>query len=135
MTTAAVPETPPQAIPVAAVPPAPAPEAATPPAPPPERELYLITVSMLRRYPLRCLAYLAGVLGLFGLAAYSNTQEQPMLALVLLAAGTLVTVRFVYWWVRMHNTSMLVTSRKLMLQSGVFIRQATDFPLHDVNDI
>lgn len=123
--------TPPQAIPAAAEPAAPA----APPAPPPESELARINMSMLRRYPLRYVGYVVSTLAAFGFGTWAMTEGWILLGSLLMGGGLFLACRFAYWCLRMNNTTLVVTTRRVMLESGVLSRQASEFALADVSDI
>jgi uncharacterized membrane protein YdbT with pleckstrin-like domain len=90
---------------------------------------------MFRRYPLRCLAYLVIALGLITATAWAFTAERTTLGLVALIAAALVVGRFIYWSVAMSATAVIVTNRKVTVETGVFTREATEVPLKEITSI
>jgi membrane protein YdbS with pleckstrin-like domain len=121
--------------PVAAAPtPAPAP---APPQPtlPPEVPLEVVRVSMWRRYPLRCLLYLlltvASAIGII----VCLLQGLNVMAAVCAGVLVVVLVRFVPWWLRTRNTTLTITDRRCVLETGIFHRQATEFDRGNLVDV
>lgn len=136
MATEILPPTPtdaPAAIPVASVPPAGTPVAI--PAPPPEEVLHTIDLAMGRRYPVRCVLYVALIAGLFSMGGWGLAAEYTGFALACFVFAVVVTLRFGWWWWRMSNTDLIITNRRVILASGVLARQMTEFPLADITDL
>ncbi len=124
-------------------PPAPAPApvvqapAAVPVEPtlPAEVPLEVVRVSMWRRYPFRCMIYiLLTVSSAVGIVV-ALSQGLNVVALVCAAVLLLVLWRFVPWWLRMRNTTLTITDRRCVLETGVFHRQATEFDRGDLIDV
>jgi len=94
-----------------------------------------VRLSMLRRYPLRCLVYALVVLG--GLVGGLVLAVNGWWTLAALAAlvGALAAVRFAVWWLRMHNTSLTITSLRAILETGVMQREATELRRDQVGDL
>ena len=126
----------PAAIPVAAVAvPVPVEQPVTPPPPPEERELYRFHTSMGRRYPLRCAAYLLLTLAALATGVWALSQDHQTWGLVLIGVGIFLGARFAFWAARMGATSLIVTTRRVILETGVMFRHASEFPIEAVNDI
>jgi hypothetical protein len=126
----------PAAIPVAAVAvPVPVEHPVTPPPPPEERELYRFHTSMGRRYPLRCAAYLLLIASALVSGVWALSQEYQTFGLVLMGIGVVLAVRFAFWAAQMGATALIVTNRRVILQTGVLLRHASEFPIEAVNDI
>src|SRR5262245_53180515 len=111
--------------------------AEAPAAPPPqaERVLAFAQLSMFRRYPARCLAYVLIALALIVLTAWALTEGRTTLGLVALLGAALVVGRFLYWCIAMQNTSLVITNRKVALATGVFSRETTEMPLKEISEI
>jgi membrane protein YdbS with pleckstrin-like domain len=100
-----------------------------------EETLQVIHLSMFRRYPFRCMAYfLLFIVSLVGTIFFAG-KEWWFPALVCLAAGVVVVYRFIAWRMRMTHTLLTITNTRVILESGVFARHATEFPLADLEDI
>ena len=121
--------------------PAPAPAAgqpapaAVPAEPPPERDMARVHLSMMKRYPIRCAGYIGLILGLLILASWSYSDGQGWFGLLVLIGAALVGCRFLYWILEMRATQLLLTNRRVILESGILSRQSTEFPLHEIADI
>jgi uncharacterized membrane protein YdbT with pleckstrin-like domain len=127
MTTDTLPDTAPQAIPVATP--------AAPAEPPAEVELFFVHPSMGRRYPLRCAAYAVLTVAAVASGIWAFSANHPWFGIALLGIGAFLVARFAYWYAKMSATSLLVTNRRIILQTGVLTRQASEFALEAVTDI
>jgi hypothetical protein len=119
------------AAPVAALPIAP-----TPAVPVIEQETPgpTIHLSMARRYPLRCFAYLlVEAVGLTGII-YGVMWEWHWLTILAGGLTAFFAVRFLAWWARMRCVTLALTSKRLILTTGVFSRDSTEIDLSDVVD-
>jgi hypothetical protein len=112
-----------------------APTQAAEPTLPPEVTLEIIRVSMWRRYPLRCAAYLLLIVACVIGAIVALTQNLTIVAAIAAAILLLVLLRFVPWWLRMRNTTLTITDRRCILETGVFHREATEFDRGDLIDV
>src|SRR5687768_10863041 len=133
MATNTLPPEAPQAIPVAA--PAVAVVPAVPAEPPPEENLFAVHPSMLRRYPLRCAAYVVLAVAAVAAGTWALTQNRTWFGVMLLLVAAFLLGRFAYWYAKMSATALLVTTRRVVLQSGVLSQQGSEFPLESVTDI
>jgi hypothetical protein len=122
---------------VAPPPPAPAAAPAVVPAPtvPDDQPLEVIRVSMGRRYPLRCLIYLVLVAGSSVGIILFLSQGLNVLAGISAAVLLVVLLRFVPWWLRMRNTLLMITNRRVMLETGVLHHEATEFERGELIDV
>jgi membrane protein YdbS with pleckstrin-like domain len=145
-------EPPPVAPPVAApLPPAPAAAAPAPvsaPAPAastpavaaplveqPESAGELIHVSMVRRYPGRCLAYFVVTVACIAGIVWSLDQNYTVVAMIVGAVLAFVAFRFGTWWLRMHQTTLTITDRRCIIETGLFTREAAEIGRKDVIDV
>jgi hypothetical protein len=94
-----------------------------------------IQLSMWRRYPLRCAGYAALTMIGFVTAILFLTQGWNILAGLFALGTAFVAWRGVTWWLRMHNTSLTITNRRCVIETGVFSREATEFGRKDVVDV
>jgi len=108
---------------------------ATPPAPPPEEVRSVARIGMFRRYPVRCLCYIVAILGLITATAWAFGQDQTTWGLVALVAAGLVAARFLYWFLTVQYTSLVVTNRRVMVETGLFTREASEVPLKSITGI
>jgi len=126
----------PAAVPVAAVAvPVPVEHPVTPPPPPEERELYRFHTTMGRRYPLRCATYLLLTLAGLATGVWALSQDHLTFGLVLIGVGIFMGARFAFWAAKMGATSLIVTNRRVILETGVIFRHASEFPIEGVTDI
>jgi uncharacterized membrane protein YdbT with pleckstrin-like domain len=130
MATNTLPPAAPQAIPVA-TPAAPV----VPAEPPPEQNLFVVHPNMLRRYPLRCIAYAVLTVASVAVGTWALTENRTWVGVFLLLVAAFLVGRFAYWYAKMNATALLVTNRRVVLQSGVLSNQSSEFPLETVNDI
>jgi hypothetical protein len=129
---------PPATPPPAATPAAPAAEpvtAAVPTTETPEGPGETIRVSMWRRYPLRCLAYAVGSAIGIALVVWLLVEGLNILALIAGAVLAYLVFRAVGWWLQMYNTTLTITDRRCIIQTGVFSRQATEFARKDITNL
>jgi len=126
----------PVAIPVAAAPGVSVP-AALPadPVPEPEHEAARIRLAMFRRYPGRCMAYTLITLALLGGSAWAFAADVSWLGIMALLAGLFAAARFAVWTWKMNRTQLVITNRRVILESGLFARSATEFPLDDISGL
>lgn len=120
---------------VAPAPPAPVAVVAPAPVVPDDQLLEVIRVSMWRRYPFRCMLYLLLVAASSIGTILMLAQGMNVLAGISVAVLLLVLIRFVPWWLRMRNTSLTITSRRVVLETGVMHREATEFDRGDLVDV
>jgi uncharacterized membrane protein YdbT with pleckstrin-like domain len=126
MTTNTLPPAAPQAIPVATT---------VPPEPPPEQNLFVVHPSMCRRYPLRCAAYVVLTVASLGVGIWTLIENRTGIATLLLLLAAFLVGRFAYWYAKMSATALVVTNRRVAIQSGVLSNQSSEFPLEAVTDI
>jgi membrane protein YdbS with pleckstrin-like domain len=119
----------------------PVPAAATPPAvaapvvEQPESAGEQIHVSMVRRYPGRCLAYFVVTVAAIAGIVWSLDQDYNILAMVIGGVLAFVAFRFGTWWLRMHNTTLTITDRRCIIETGLFTREAAEIGRKDVIDV
>lgn len=100
----------------------------------PETSGTTIHLSMVRRYPFRCLGY--ALLAVVGLAFLLDGEIRhghwvtALGAIVLLATG----IRFLVWWVRMRATTLTLTNKRGGLATGVFSRDTREFEFAQITD-
>lgn len=102
---------------------------------PPESPAETFHVSMVRRYPLRCAAYLAATAAAFVGGLWLLAEGYQVLAALCGLAFLFLMWRLVTWWLRMHNTTLAVTDRRCVIETGVFTREATEVARKDVSDV
>src|SRR5262245_4014907 len=84
----------------------------------PEQVLWTLSLSMLRRYPFRCVLYLLVIGGTaLGSVLYA-LSGWTFGAIVCLAVCVAVATRFCLWWLRMRNTTLSITNKRFILQRG-----------------
>jgi uncharacterized membrane protein YdbT with pleckstrin-like domain len=115
--------------------PAPTPAVAAPLVEQPETFGELIHVSMVRRYPARCLAYFVVTVACIAGIVWSLDQNYTIVAMILGGILAFVAFRFGTWWLRMHHTTLTVTSRRCIIETGLFTREAVEIPRRDVSDV
>jgi hypothetical protein len=126
----------PPAVAPAAAQPAPIHIAPTPAVPVTEQETPgpIIHLSMARRYPLRCFAYLlVEAIGLTGIIL-GVMWRWHWLTILGGAQMAFFAIRFLVWWIRMSRITLALTSKRLILTTGVFSRDRTEIDLSDVVD-
>lgn len=101
----------------------------------PEQPVSVVHLDMIRRYPFRSLGYilimLAAVIG----ALLFLFKGFLFIAVACLVGGGFFLFRFVGWWLRMKNTTMTITTKRFILESGVFHKITTEVNLQEVDDI
>lgn len=94
-----------------------------------------IALSMIRRYPIRCMMYVVAILlGIVG-TVYFAVMDYPYLALIVGAVLALVIVKATTWWIRMNNTKVVITNRRCVIETGVFSREATEISRNELTNI
>jgi hypothetical protein len=115
---------------------APAPARAEQPAPEAqETPGQVIYLSMFRRYPFRCFAYFALMLGALIACVAWAILGRPYWALGFFAVALVVLGRFGLWWLRMQKTSLRITNKRCILESGITTRKSLEVLLPEVEDI
>jgi uncharacterized membrane protein YdbT with pleckstrin-like domain len=82
---------------------------------------------MWRRYPFRCLAYLLVIIASALGAIVALSQNLNVVAVIAAVVLLLAVLRFVPWWLRMRNTTLTITNRRVILETGLWHRAATEF--------
>jgi membrane protein YdbS with pleckstrin-like domain len=108
---------------------------APPPAAPAERDVLTVKPVMFRRYPYRCLGYVASILA--GLVCVALWAVEGWLALGLLGifVAAMAAFRLLAWWLRNRTTSLTVTTRRLILRAGAFTSHSTEIPYKEILDV
>lgn len=101
----------------------------------PEETLRVLSLSLWRRYPLRCAVYFLLVAGTALGALLYSASGWTFGAIVCLAASGFVATRFVMWWLKTRNTTFTITNKRCVLQRGVFTKETIDVPLAEIQDI
>jgi len=109
--------------------------AAVPAAEAPESPGEVIHVSMMRRYPGRCLAYLLLILACIASAVWCLNVGHVYLAILPGVVLLYLLVHVGAWWLRMRNTTLVITDRRCIIGTGVLTRQATEVARKDVRDV
>jgi uncharacterized membrane protein YdbT with pleckstrin-like domain len=94
-----------------------------------------IHLSMVRRYPFRCLGHL--VVEAAGIAAIVCGVMREWHWLTLLGGGfaAFFAIRFLAWWLRMSRVTLTLTSKRLILATGLVSRETSEIELADVVDV
>jgi membrane protein YdbS with pleckstrin-like domain len=101
----------------------------------PESVGEVIHVSMVRRYPGRCLTYFVVTVACIAGIVWSLDQNYTILAMVGGAVLAFVAFRFGTWWLRMHHTTLTITDRRAIIETGLFTRDAVEIGRKDVIDV
>jgi membrane protein YdbS with pleckstrin-like domain len=101
----------------------------------PESAGEAINVSMVRRYPARCLAYAVVIVASIAAAVWCLNSGYNLMAAVPGGVLLYLLVHVGAWWLRMRNTTLLVTDRRIVVETGLFTRHRTEFALKDVSDV
>jgi len=101
-----------------------------------EAALAVVHLQLFRRYPLRVTAYVLVILGcVLAAVVFGAVHEQMFLTLLAAVVGGLTAYRLAAWWLRMRHTTLTVTNKRVILQSGVFTKKSIEQPLDEVADI
>lgn len=101
----------------------------------PETTLQTVQLSMVRRYPFRVLGYVLLLAAALVGVVLSIVHDQTFWLVVAAAVGAFVLYRLVAWWIRMQNSKLVLTSKRVIIETGVFSKQTTEMPVSDVADI
>jgi hypothetical protein len=102
---------------------------------PPESPGESIHLSTWRRYPFRCLAYVAAIVASLALGIWLLTVHYQVMAIVVGLGLAVQVIRFGTWALRMHNTVLTITDRRCLVETGLFSRQSTEIGRKDVTDV
>lgn len=101
----------------------------------PEAELIQVKPVMFRRYPLRYIGYVALALAGVIVLLYALIYHRPIIGVLAFAAGAFGAVRLLMWWLRVNSTTLTVTTRRIVLRTGVLSPQTVEIPHAEVSDI
>ena len=101
----------------------------------PETTLQTVRLSMFRRYPFRVLGYVLLIVAALVGVILSIVHDNLFVLVLSAAAGAFVLYRLLAWWVRMQNSRLMLTSKRVIIETGVFTTQTTEMPVTDVDDI
>ncbi|MBM4071305.1 MAG: PH domain-containing protein [Planctomycetes bacterium] len=102
-----------------------------------EREdpVEVVHLDMLRRYPFRCLGYgLLGLIGLVGVVWFGVAGRTFWTLLFAVSLGYAL-YRLIPWWLRMRHTTVTITTKRCMVEAGVFSKESEVYPLEHVTDV
>jgi hypothetical protein len=105
------------------------------PVPLPEQDVARFRLSMTRRYPMRCTGYVVLILAMAAGGIWALLSDEAWLGTLSFIGAGLVSCRYLYWIASMQATQLLLTTHRVILESGVFARHATEFPLKEISDI
>ncbi|MCI0642519.1 MAG: PH domain-containing protein [Gemmataceae bacterium] len=114
-------------------------ERATAPVAPPaaeaEKELCKLSPVMFRRYPFRCAGY--GILAVAGLVAVlTGLITGSMFWLIVgLAGAGFAAYRLLVWRLRVRSTTVTITSKRCVVESGLLSKNTTEVPRNALQDI
>ena len=80
------------------------------------------------------LIHLLVVAGIVGGIVFAFRDQMFLMLVCLLVAG-LFAYRLLVWWTRTKNTKFTITTKRCLLESGVFTKQSVEFPLTEIEDI
>jgi membrane protein YdbS with pleckstrin-like domain len=100
-----------------------------------EEPVRTVHLDIARRYPVRCLLYLiVFVAGIF-VGLWSYARDYWLLALLFSTLGILALLKFTAWWLRTSRTTLALTSKRCILETGLFTKQTTEVPLPDISEV
>jgi uncharacterized membrane protein YdbT with pleckstrin-like domain len=94
-----------------------------------------VGVSMVRRYPLRCFAYFVVTVALIAGVVWSLMGDYTWLPMICGGVLAFVAFRFGTWWLRMHNTALTITERRVIVETGLFSRNTAEVARKEVYDV
>jgi uncharacterized membrane protein YdbT with pleckstrin-like domain len=100
-----------------------------------EPELLRIRPAMFRRYPIRY-ASLVGlmVVGMAGLI-YAWQTNWPLAAVISALAILYGLFRMMSWWLRTSHTSLTITTRRAVLQTGIWSTKVIDVAHSEIQEV
>lgn len=99
-----------------------------------EPELRAVRPTMFRRFPLRFLLLTIFVVGGLAAVVYGVMTGWTLVTISGGAFGLYGAVRLLFWWLRMRNTVLTVTTRRCTLRTGLFAGQTVEVIHGDVHD-
>jgi len=128
-----------------AAPPAAQPAAAPSPAPvtapgpshqeAPESEVARVHLQLARRYPGRFLAYLGSIAGLIVFAFWMLSTGWTFWAIVSGAVAALLAWRLLAWWLRMSSTTVTITTKRCIVETGALTKESTEVLRSHIADL
>ena len=98
-----------------------------------EEEVCKVHLHALRRYPFRCLGYL--LVFAAGVALAFWLRDWWFAVAAGLAIASMALFRLLLWTLRMRLTTLTLTTKRCILESGVFAKQSTEVKLQDITEI
>jgi len=100
-----------------------------------EDHIRTIQLGMFRRYPFRVAGYVLLVGAGLVLGAWAMSNEWTVSGWLLFAAAAFAVVRLFLWWLRMKNTTLTITNRRCIVETGILSKQANEVPTKDISEI
>jgi uncharacterized membrane protein YdbT with pleckstrin-like domain len=94
-----------------------------------------VQLTMFRRYPLRFLMYLLLLAGGVTAAILGVVNESRFWLIVGALAALFAAFRLFMWWLRLRHTHFTVTSKRCILETGIFSQQANEVQLENVREV
>jgi membrane protein YdbS with pleckstrin-like domain len=101
----------------------------------PESPGEMIRLSMARRYPGRCLGYLLAVLACVVSVVWCLNVGYVYVAAVPGVVLLYLVVHVGRWWLRMRHTTLVITDRRVIVETGVLTKESTEVTRKDVRDV
>lgn len=115
----------------------PAPE--TPPVAAPlrdvEDEVARFRLNIVRRYPVRCGLYAVAVSAALVTAAYLISYDWVWTAAALAVVAGFFVWRFAAWYLRMKAVTIVLTTKRCVVESGVVSKETLDVQLKNVAEV
>lgn len=100
-----------------------------------EEHIRTIHLNMFRRYPGRVLGYSAMIVGGIIIAIVLMTNDWRILSYVMWALAAFGVFRLFLWWLRMQNTTLTLTTRRVIVENGVISKRTTEVPTKDIAEL
>jgi len=101
----------------------------------PENEVARVHLDMLRRYPFRCAAYLLGIIAGIAAVFWTMNLGVPFWSIVFAAVTAFFAWRLMAWWVRMHSTTVMITTKRCIVETGALTRQSSEILRQHITDL
>lgn len=100
-----------------------------------EEHMRTIHLDMFRRYPLRCAGYVGLFVGGIVFGFILLAEDWPILGFLLFGLALLALVRGLVWWLRIKNTTLTITTKRVIVETGILGKRSTEIPMQDIAEI
>jgi hypothetical protein len=101
----------------------------------PENEVARVHLDMMRRYPFRCAAHLLGIVGGIAAVFWTMNAGVPFWSIVFAAVTGFLAWRLMAWWLRMHSTTLMITTKRCIVETGALTKQSSEILRQHITEL